>query len=159
MRYTGDDKIILTISDITNYINNTMSSSFLTVTLSPKLYKFSNFLQFEMTHNILYSILNKYCSHYVCVVEHTKQGNIHYHCILTTTNFKKTILLANDIKKNKLFGFIKLDGKGIINILKCATYLVKDIEFTSTVFNSHRKNAPIVMTKELWEEQISYLNV
>lgn len=101
-------------------------SYFLTITLPPKLYKYSSITQLELTNRIVFGILHKYCKDYVCIAEHTGQGNIHYHAVVKYETKMQAIMLINSFKKNKAIGFIKHDGSTVKEPRKVAEYLTKE---------------------------------
>lgn len=126
------------VKDIMKVVSS--KSMFLTVTLPPKLYKFSSVTQLEITNKILYSILNATTDDYFVLAEHTKQGNIHYHAMVTCSEKRRYVLLMNKLKTNRSFGFIKLIDIGNYN--KCAEYMYKDVYDNDIIFKSVRGHQP-----------------
>lgn len=126
------------IQQLANY----KQTGFLTVTLSPKLYKYSSVTQLELTNNILYKLLYKNTAHYTIVAEHTKQCNIHYHALVSFTDSgPQQIGLLNKLRSQKLFGFVKFDSSIGDNVKAC-NYLTKDIYDTIEVFKSVKPRNP-----------------
>lgn len=80
--------------------------NFITVTLSPKLYKYSSITQLELTLTHLYKIL-LLGGRSVVVCEHTSSGNIHYHLILSASRLQ-SILIANKLRKQRGLGHIHI---------------------------------------------------
>jgi hypothetical protein len=115
---------------------------FLTVTLKPKLYKFSSVTQLELSNNILYNELYKNTLDYWVVSEHTGMCNVHYHSIVTFRDEACKIQLVNKLKKNKELGFIKLDSKPIQNMRACCEYMTKELYNTMKVFTSVNGHRP-----------------
>lgn len=140
--------------ELLEYIRNCTQPYFLTVTLKPKLYKYSSVTQLELTNHDLFTILYQTTASYHCVAEHTTAGNVHYHIIFDTINSHSAILLINRLKKNKNYGFVKLD-KDISNQLKCAEYMTKDLYSTAKIFTSVNGHRPYYYMTAQWWRQIT----
>lgn len=140
--------------DIITYLRNCRKAHFLTVTLKPKLYRFSSITQLELTNHDLYQILYVTTSSYHCVAEHTSSGNVHYHILFDTINDYSAIMLINKLKKHRSFGFVKLD-KEIYDLLKCAEYMTKEIYNTSKIFTSVNGRRPYYYMTSQWWRAIS----
>lgn len=140
----------LSAEDCKDFMIKNPQSSFLTVTLKPKLYKYSSITQLEVTNHTLYGILYTTADDFLCVAEHTKQGNIHYHAIVNCSTKYSKILMLNKLKKAKEIGFIKFDDE-INSITKTAEYMVKDVIENKKIFQSVNGSKPrFIMSKELW---------
>lgn len=128
----------ITINNAKGYLidmlHDSKESYFITVTLKPKLYKFTSITQFELTHSEIIHIMDRHAADYVVATEHTKQGNIHYHVVAYIPSTAQKITMINMLKKNRLFGFIKFDPKPITHRLQCVEYMTKDLYQTLKVF-------------------------
>lgn len=145
-------EIPLSLNDVYSFVLSCENVCFITITLKPKLYKYSSITQLEITNHELYNIL--YCStkDFIAVAEHTKQGNIHYHAIFSAQTNVSNILLMNKLKKNKNFGFIKFDGE-IKCKRSCAEYLYKDVYNTMHVCRSNKGGFPrYIMSRDMWRD-------
>ena len=113
-----------------------LNSYFTTITLPPKLYKYSSITQYELTFHEINKILSQTTEHYLIMTELTSLGNIHYHCIVKCTDKPRLILLINTLKKKRgLIGyshFKAIDG-GHENVIK---YLIKDVENTTKILHT-----------------------
>lgn len=151
----GDDNTVTTISlsqtDVVNYLHDNKESYFATFTLKPKLYKYTSITQLELTNNELFSVLHQCSENFICVAEHTKAGNVHYHAIITFRDNLQRLFLCNRIKKQRLFGFMKLDAEPISNIQGVANYMTKDLYTTCKIFTSTPGRRPrYTMTNQQW---------
>lgn len=140
--------------DIVEYLRNCRKAHFLTVTLKPKLYKFSSITQLELTNHDLYHILYGTTASYHCVAEHTQAGNVHYHILFDTLNEYSAIMLINKLKKHRSFGFVKLD-KDIHDLIKCAEYMTKDLYNTCKIFTSVNGRKPYYYMTSYWWRSIA----
>lgn len=157
----GDDNITSSISltqtDVVNYLHDNQESYFGTFTIKPKLYQYSSVTQLELTNNTLYALLHQTCNNFICVAEHTKAGNVHYHAILTFISDLHRIQLCNKIKKQRLFGFMKIDAEPISNIARVTEYITKDLYTTSKIFASTPGHKPrYTMTCKEWAQFLNY---
>lgn len=129
---------------------------FLTITIKPKFYEFSSVTQLELTNDIVYGILYSCVNDFICVAEHTKNGNVHYHAVITFEEKSRGVLLLNKLKKQRELGFIKLDAQSIQSIEATAEYLTKDLYDSMKVFTSVKGHKPRwYMTNALWRHLIN----
>lgn len=134
-----------------------MHLSFITVTLRPKLYKYSSVTQLELSNNILYNILDTYCVDWACVAEHTGGGNIHYHAIVLYLG-SAALSMINTIKKNKNFGMIKFD-KSINNLNRAKDYVLKSLNETRKVCHGNNGHKPYYcMSANAWQTICGHKN-
>lgn len=141
----------LTEQDVETWLLNHLTAKFITVTLKPKVYKYSSITQLELTNNVLYQILYNCTDSFICVAEHTKQGNVHYHALVYFHTDSSFILLMNKLRKQKEFGFIHTNGNIIQSHKECAKYILKDIKNNDIVFSSAKGRKPYyLMTTALW---------
>lgn len=122
-------------------------SFFYTITLKPKLYKYSSVTQYELTYGILLHHLIQTVQDFEFVPEHTQQGNIHYHGWVYDSNPLQKINLLNKLKRERSFGFIKLTPDIIINedqIQRTHKYMCKDFEDTKKLLKNVPKNCLII---------------
>lgn len=146
----------VTFTNIVEQCNRHQYTDFLTITLKPKLYKYSSITQLELTNNVLFNILYRHTIDFAVVSEHTQNANIHYHCVISFRDKHDTIALINFLKKSKDFGFIKLD-KCVHNIIRCAEYMTKDLYITARTFCSVPGHKPdFSMTHRKWCELTSF---
>lgn len=144
--------ILLNDTQCLEFIYNKPNVKFLTITLQPKLYKFSSITQLEITNNDVYKILLTTCDDYICVAEHTEAGNVHYHALVSHNNKSGIILTANKLKKNRNLGFIKITTD-IKNKKKCAEYLLKSLRENDKIFSSNPGHKPwCYMSNVLWRQ-------
>lgn len=139
---------------IIEYLRSCRHAHFLTVTLKPKLYKFSSITQLELTNNDLFHILYGSTASYHCVSEHTSSGNVHYHILFDTINEYSAIMLINKLKKHRSFGFVKLD-KDIHDLVKVSEYMTKDLYNTAKIFTSVNGRKPYYYMTSTWWKMIT----
>lgn len=104
-------------------------SYFFTITLKPKLYKYSSVTQYELTYGTIQHHLMTTVQDFEFVPEHTQQGNIHYHGWIYDNNPLQRINLLNKLKRDRTLGFIKMTPEVIITneqIKRSHDYLCKD---------------------------------
>lgn len=113
-------------------------SFMVTITLKPKLYKYSSITQHDMTINVLKALLSNQASGYVLATELTLSGNVHYHAFVMTPCKYRRITLLNTIKKNRYFGFIKVSNEvhDMSNVYACLTYMIKDVDTTKKILHN-----------------------
>lgn len=109
---------------------------FLTITLKPKLYKYSSITQLELTNNTVYQILYRCSKSFICVAEHTQAGNIHYHAVVAFGDKLRKIMMINMFKRNKDIGFVKIEDLPIVNKTKVSEYITKDLYVNHKIFRS-----------------------
>ena len=145
------DDFPITVQSIHQFLRDTPNCSFLTITIKPKLYKYNSITQLEMVNSSLYKLLFKHTDKYVCVAEHTKQANIHFHAIVSFVDTSRKIGLINSLKNHKDIGFIKFDSE-ISNDIKCSEYMTKDLYENYKYFTSMKGKAPLYfMTNTIWD--------
>ena len=112
----------------------------LTITLNPKIYKYTALEQFKRTSKIVYKIFSLSCRYDVTVVaELTKQENIHYHCMVELKDRPEKSHLINVFRKHGLLGRYTLEPiKYEHNYID---YMKKDISQTFEVLG----RCPIVV--------------
>lgn len=111
----------------------TPGSMFLTITLQPKLYKYSSVTQFELTHGLIEHIFEQTVDDFEMIPEHTGQGNIHYHAWFKFSRDPQKILAMNKLRRTRSLGFIKLTPDRILTdegIKKVHNYMNKDFDTT-----------------------------
>lgn len=141
-----DPAIPIDAQKVYEFIGEHPNSLFFTITLKPKLYKYSSITQLELTNMKLFHLIYSCCRHYIVVAEHTKQGNVHYHAIVDVDDLSKMLLL-NLLKKQKEFGFIKMDPNQIVHKKACAEYLCKSLRDNKKIFHASPNHKPMfVMT-------------
>lgn len=143
---------MLSTQDVKNFIENYPTCKFLTITLKPKIYKYSSITQLELTNYTVFEILQNTSDKYVCIAEHTQVGNVHYHALVYHQQSFQLVSTLNKLKKCKYIGFIQTNGKPIEEITKCSEYMVKSLEENKKLFNAVRGNKPkFIMTNDLWK--------
>lgn len=115
---------------------------FFTITLRPKIFKYSSITQLELTLADIAKKLYRYTSHFVIVAELTKQGNVHYHAICSFSEAYRKNLMVDAFKKDKICGFIHTDGNVIEDMKRVADYITKDVYNTIRVIRQHRGYIP-----------------
>lgn len=122
--------------------------NFITITLSPKLYKYQAITQYEMVHNELIQKLRLF-EKFASSVELTNNGNIHYHVIAKARNKLNKITFYNNIKKLRKIGRTHTTSASVTTteqLKRSALYLVKDMQVTSKVLhNINYKPALIII--------------
>lgn len=145
----------LQLHEVIHFIDKA-PSTFMTITLKPKLYKYSSLTQLELTNNVVFGYLYACVDDFICVAEHTANGNIHYHAIIQASKSQK-ILLINKLKKERLLGFIKLEPDTIRNPLKCSEYITKDVVSNSKIFRSVQGHNPdFIGSSKAWRQNYEY---
>lgn len=113
--------------------------SFFTLTLQPKLYKYTTMTQFEMTHLEVQHIISS-CARSCTILstEITQQGNIHYHFICCFEEKHHKVALINKLKKKRLLGFVNVspDITCIQEANRALIYLFKDAKTTAKILHS-----------------------
>lgn len=108
-----------------------------TITLKPKLYKYTSQTQLDLTYNkmLLYLYTVNY---YLMIAELTETGNIHYHVIVFYKQGEVLINFINKCKKDTNLGFIhvknKIESTEALN--NTYNYLIKDIKKTKRVIKN-----------------------
>lgn len=125
-------------------------SQFITITLKPKLYKYSSVTQFELTKHDIGMAICASSSDFCMIPEHTAVGNIHYHAWFKPSNDLSTITLMNKLKKMRNVGFIKLTPEKIESndsITRSYNYMNKDLDKTIKLFKQARCASSCIITK------------
>lgn len=104
-------------------------SWFYTITLNPKLYKYTFNTQYDITRFEVMKILD-ISDHYSFVVEATKDGNCHYHAWCYCNNPFSRILIINKFKSSKFIGYVMLNREPIIDTQRTYNYMIKDYKNT-----------------------------
>lgn len=104
---------------------------FFTVTLQPKMYKFTADEQYDKTVNELLIILRILSEKFTVVTELTKSANVHWHGIIQMGD-KKTPFV-NMFRGDSQFGFINISP--IKSMEQVYNYIRKDLENTSKELN------------------------
>lgn len=128
-----------------NY-GNTMY--FITITLSPKLYKYYFTTQYDMTVNELRSILLTNADKSMMVIESTKQANVHYHGIVLFKDEIQKLVFIDKIKRKRVFGFCKITDKPIDTLEsfeRAFKYLTKDIKTTERLLYTRAGYKPDIL--------------
>lgn len=101
-----------------------------TVTLKPKHYLENPEVQYDRTIHSLYSIVTMLAKEITCIAELTKNGNIHYHGMITMPVQTQSceIRFKNAFRKSKDFGFINF--KQCNNDEGWAEYMSKNLTQT-----------------------------
>lgn len=131
-------------------------SMFVTVTVSPKLYKYSSTTQFEMTCHELECLLKSQSSAFQCVPELTWNGNVHYHAWVKFDNKDRIITFVNKVKRlHHKFGFTKINNDVIIERERVANYMLKEYKITNKAIKSVR---PIVLQSDHLDPRLHQYN-
>lgn len=138
-------------NDIIDHLRNDLGDdlNFITITLSPKLYKYQPLTQYEIVHNELQSKLRLF-ERFASSVELTKHGNIHYHVIAKARNKLNKITFYNTVKKMKKIGMTHTTPASISTmdqLKRSALYLVKDMHVTRKFLHTPNYK-PNIITKE-----------
>lgn len=102
-------------------------SLFLTVTLSPKLYKHHPKLQFYKTHGIVADIMDRFCTDYCRITELTEDGNLHYHAWITLKNPNHRVRFLCTFKEKRYqykLGYAKLNKEPIVDTMRVYNYML-----------------------------------
>lgn len=98
-----------------------------TITLRPRLYKYSPSLQYRMTKSLLAGIMLHYQAS--CVAELTGENNIHYHCMIELKDHKHRDSLLDKFRQyNDTFG--RKSCTQLMNEPKWREYMIKDYQTT-----------------------------
>jgi hypothetical protein len=104
---------------------------FITITIKPKLYKYTSHTQFDLTWVHVHCVLMR-AYESIFVAEHTKQGNIHYHAMFKGDNMA-FMSIINGLKKDRMLGHIHVsppfDG-GLACKARAYIYMCKDVNDT-----------------------------
>jgi hypothetical protein len=111
-------------------------SYFVTITLDPKLYKYTSLTQFEMTACEVHNIIDHASLDYGCVAELTDDANVHYHAWIDFRSYSHRIQFINRIKKCRILGFIKINKEPIENVVRVYDYMIKQYKITKQYINS-----------------------
>lgn len=113
---------------------------FMTVTLKPKVYKYSTTTQFELSVQELEHICILHSTAFAFVPEITKQGNVHYHGWITFFDTLNKIHFINNIKKrHNMLGFLKINDQPIEEVDRTYQYIIKELKpITAKAINSVR---------------------
>lgn len=130
--------------------NNTRHSkivTFVTITLKPRLYKYSFNTQYELSQREIAHMLTIHSNDFVMVAEATKSGNVHFHAIIIADDIYHQVTIINKFKKDKNLGFIHIkevnsDLSPIIN------YMLKDIHETYKLITNINKCYAICFKKD-----------
>lgn len=139
----------ITVKDIERELYSSMSDDlcFITITLKPRLYKFLSTTQYEMTVNEIEHIYKTMTEKTVYSTELTVDGNIHYHSITKFRDKCFRINFINKMKKNRLFGYIKITDAPIKyadQLERSAQYLLKDVLATERILHTRNYKPGIV---------------
>lgn len=127
-------------------------SYFITITLKPKLYKYSSTTQYELSYGTIQHILHTTVQDYEVVPEHTKDGNLHYHAWIYSSNPCAKILCLNRLKRDRSLGYIKLTPEIIIKedqIIRVQEYLCKEFSYTVKILRSVPRRSLIINPENL----------
>lgn len=104
---------------------------FITVTLTPSLYRFVASDQYDKTSEPVLAWLATHVSVKLMVAEVTKSSNVHYHiiCDAKTSESELRYKLNNAKRCHKIIGFIKVEQ--VLNEQSCIDYCLKDTSLTS----------------------------
>lgn len=106
---------------------------FVTLTLKPKMYKYSSKTQFEITSGDVYDIINRSSVQFVCIPEHTAVGNVHYHAVVLFRDKSNVIMFNNKVKKIKSLGMTKITPtpiESLEQLNRSCEYLFKELDLT-----------------------------
>lgn len=120
-----------------------LGAYFVTITLSPKLYKYSSTTQYELTIGELRQLFETSAARWAIVPELTDKGNIHYHGWIVLETKYAYILFLNKLKRKKSLGFCKINDERIKDIDRVFRYMFKEFRLTRTVIKSIRHSLPI----------------
>lgn len=99
---------------------------FITITLKPKLYKFSSITQFELSFPYVHHVLDQ--RDCIFVAEHTNQGNIHYHAMFEGNGYG-FVSTINQLKKCKSLGHVHISPllQGDMQRIRSYLYMCKSL--------------------------------
>lgn len=103
-------------------------SKFITITLLPKIYKYTANEQFSRMRSVLINVLNVACKEWVLHAELTEQANVHYHGWYTEAFPGATLQLLDCFKGYT--GFIQVNKQPITDIKRTYEYMRKSDEVT-----------------------------
>lgn len=138
------------------------NSWFVTITLPPKLYKYSSVTQYELTYGEIQHIMYSCCADFECIPEHTQQGNLHYHGWFTVAEVTSKILLMNKLKRSRQLGFIKLTTEPIItdeSIRKTHTYMIKEYKDTKKILRGVPRKSLVISAEDVRVKEVSINSV
>lgn len=114
-------------------IRNSSLTYFVTQTLKPTYYKMKIDTQHTQTYCKLGHAFKEWCTDFIYLPEITKQGNIHYHAIVTFKNEISMLRFIEQTKSKQWLGFMKITSNSIedkVNMIRSKEYLIKDVETT-----------------------------
>lgn len=117
-------------------LRDTKGLWFITITLKPKLYKYSSVTQYEMSVNIVEAILRNHTDSYVLVTELTASANIHYHAIIQIRDKYQMCTLLNKIKRVRELGNSKVNDKPVVELQRTFEYMLKEVNVTRKVIST-----------------------
>lgn len=127
----------------------------ITVTLHPKLYKYTAVEQFDMTRSMIRDALLDQYAIISIVAELTSQHNIHYHCYVKTyKDYTQKYVKKTHDKLRKILQFGKRQITQVQYENSYIDYLQKDIKHTYETTNCW----PIVLDEnEILPNQFEYM--
>lgn len=115
-----------------------------TITLHPDMYAQRAISQYKKSIKVLAKLLEAYTDRFLVVAELTRNGNVHYHVVLTwrASNDLAREMFNDDMKSlHKMFGNILYNEHVIENEkerLRVWNYITKEIVKTKAIFNKRR---------------------
>jgi len=125
---------------------------FLTITLPPKMHKYSSQTQYELTAFDYLRIIDNSVVQ-ITVPELTKIGNIHYHTVIKFRDVNNKFTIINQLKKKRGLGFIHLKIDPIDTqdkLINSLVYLNKDIITTTKQINRHSSQRVINISGDMF---------
>lgn len=135
------------------FIDPIVGSHFVTITLSPKVYKYSSTTQFEFTVHELECALRSSSELFQCVPELTNDGNVHYHAWVKFNDKYQLVSFINKIKRMRgRFGFVKVNRETIENVSRVKEYMLKEYKITDKTIKSVR---PLIMQSDKLDPRLA----
>jgi len=116
---------------------------FLTTTVAPHMYNMTSREIFKQTKSKMEEALRRHSSLFFCVMELTKNGIPHYHCILKWKDDDiDPIAFLDSLKSYKTKPFGNSCIKPVTDMVELCDYMVKDLRNTKThrIINNGKKS-------------------
>lgn len=145
-----------TYEELYKYIHEDYAPSdilyFVTVTLPPKLFKYSAITQYEMTINELRSIFATWTDQFTLTVELTTAGSVHYHALAKIPTKLQIFRFIEAIKKKRVLGFMKINNTPVHldeMLKKSCNYLIKDLHVTKEIIRRGTYTPDLLFIKNM----------
>jgi len=126
-----------------HFVDYQQCNVFLTISVAPHMYNMTSREIYKQTKSKMEEALRRHCKLYFCVMELTKNGIPHYHCILRYKDDDiDPIAILDTLKSYKTKPFGNTCSKPITDLVELCDYMVKDLRNTKThrIINNGKKS-------------------